>query len=209
MPLTFELSTLPQVYTSLYSSSIWFLKYDYTVNGLIKKYLTEAKYKNLHIVSIYEDESGYIWLGTFDNGLFRLEPNSGNVKRYSIDQGLRNANVIAINGSEDKIWLATLGGVTLCEKPNDLLEEAKGNYKFINYSDNEGPGSIFVYCVYIDKRGRVWFGTDGKGITVYENGKFTSYHDFDKSRGKVLSIKTINTMIQRTKPNVSLMIFCN
>ncbi len=161
-------------------------KYDYTVNGQIKKYLTEAKYKNLHIVSIYEDESGYIWLGTFDNGLFRLEPNSGNVKRYSIDQGLRNANVIAINGSEDKIWLATLGGVTLCEKPNDLLEEAKGNYKFINYSDNEGPGSIFVYCVYIDKRGRVWFGTDGKGITVYENGKFTSYHDFDKSRGKVV-----------------------
>jgi len=161
-------------------------RYDYTVNNGLKKYLTNSKYRNLHIVSIHEDESGYIWLGTFDNGLFRLEPHSGVVKRYSISEGLRNANVISINGTGNNLWLATLGGITLCEKPNDLLEEAKGNYKFINFSDKEGPGSSFVYCVFIDKKGRVWFGTDGKGITVYENGKFTNYSTFDNLKGKIV-----------------------
>ncbi len=161
-------------------------RYDYINSGSIRKFLTDPKYKNLHIVSIYEDASGYIWLGTFDNGLFRLEPNSGYVKRYSIGEGLINANIIAINGSGNKIWLATLGGISLCEIPDDLLEEAKGNYKFTNFPDIKGSGGSFVYCVYIDKKGRVWFGTDGKGISVYENGSFKSYSQFDNGKGKVV-----------------------
>jgi ligand-binding sensor domain-containing protein len=161
-------------------------KFDYTQPGSVRKYLTEAKYRNLHIVSLFEDEEGYIWIGTFDNGLYRLEPVSGNVKSFSEKDGLKNANVIAINGRGKNIWLATLGGVTLCERPDDTLSEAKGKYNFNNFPDKNGPGNVFVYCVYIDSKNRVWFGTDGRGIILFENGRFSKYDNFDKGKGKVV-----------------------
>lgn len=36
-------------------------------------------------------------------------------------------------------------------------------------------GINFIYKVFVDWIGRIWFGIDGKGIFVLENGKLYSY----------------------------------
>jgi hypothetical protein len=111
---------------------------------------------------------------------------SGEVERFGEKQGLKNANVIAINGRENKIWLATLGGIIYCECIENPLHPGVYTTRFFDFQGENGPGNVFVYSVFIDSRGRVWFGTDGRGLTMYDHGKFYNYPSIDKDRGKIV-----------------------
>lgn len=182
-----------QAITSDADGYIWFsnnrglFRYNYTgpENQNLKRYEI-LKNKNLHIVSLFEDDWGFLWIGTFDNGLYRLNTFNGEVKSFGVKEGLLNANVISISGQDNKLWLATLGGIISCDIIEDAKHPGKLYYKFSRPNDLSDPGEVFVYNVFIDSKNRVWFGTDGKGLSMYENGKFTSYTNFDKDRGKVV-----------------------
>jgi ligand-binding sensor domain-containing protein len=151
----------------------------------LKKYRID-KYKIPHIVSLFEDDWGFLWIGTFDNGLYRLNTLNGDVIRFGEKEGLVNANVISIDGKDNKLWLATLGGIIVCDIIENPIEPDKITYSFSRPKSMEGPGEIFVYEVFIDSKDRVWFGTDGSGISVYSNGTFKNYTNFDNERGKVV-----------------------
>ncbi len=172
--------------------NLWFsnhhglIRYNYRVPGSTKTFMNQPEYRNLHIVSLYEDETGYIWVGTFDNGLYRLDPITGSVKRYAESEGLQNANVISIGGKGNEIWLATLGGVTRCTTSSDPMDDLKGNVTFTYFPDSQGPSNTFVYSVYIDSRGTVWFGTDGKGLIQFSNGRFHPVTTSLGDKGKVV-----------------------
>ncbi len=182
-----------QAITSDPDGYIWFstnkglFRYDYTApeNQNIKKF-DLLKKKKLHIVSLFEDDWGFLWIGTFDNGLYRLNTLNGDVMSFGKKEGLANANVISISGRDNKLWLATLGGIISCEIIEDSKTPSKLYYKFSRPSDFSDPGEVFVYDVFIDSKNRVWFGTDGKGISMYANGKFTNYTNFDNGRGKIV-----------------------
>ncbi|MBK7433144.1 MAG: histidine kinase [Chitinophagaceae bacterium] len=53
-------------------------------------------------------------------------------------------------------------------------------YSFTNYNNIDNIGNNYIYSIYKDSKDRIWFGTDGKGITVLENGKFSR---IDKETG--------------------------
>ena len=57
----------------------------------------------------------------------------------------------------------------------DVNKDISSPYKFSNYNNIANIGNNYIYCVYKDSRNRIWFGTDGKGITVLENEQFKSY----------------------------------
>jgi ligand-binding sensor domain-containing protein len=182
-----------QAITSDADGYIWFstksglFRYNYTApeNQNLKKFEVLKK-KNLHIVSLFEDDWGFLWIGTFDDGLFRLNTLNGEVMSFGAKNGLANANVISISGHDNKLWLATLGGIISCDIIEDQKIPGKLYYNFSRPDDFSDPGEVFVYNVFIDRKNRVWFGTDGKGISVFENGKFKSFTDFDNGRGKVV-----------------------
>jgi ligand-binding sensor domain-containing protein len=155
------------------------------------------KFKVPHIVSLFEDDWGFLWIGTFDNGLYRLNTLNGEVLRFGEKEGLVNANVISITGKDSKLWLATLGGVIVCDIVENPIEPDKITYKFSSPTRMDGPGEIFVYDVFIDSKDRVWFGTDGRGISVFTKGKFTNFSNFDNGRGKV-----VYTIVEDKKGNI-------
>lgn len=182
-----------QAITSDADGYIWFstksglYRYNYTaLEGQNIKKFDILKKKNLHIVSLFEDDWGFLWIGTFDDGLYRLNTLNGDVMSFNERNGLANANVISISGRDNKLWLATLGGIISCDIIEDTKVPGKLYYNFSRPDDFSDPGEVFVYNVFIDSKNRVWFGTDGKGISVYENGKFKSYSNFDNGRGKVV-----------------------
>jgi len=168
-------------------------------NGLFKCHTAVSNYNvqqikvpsisNLHIVSLFLDDWGYLWIGTFDNGLYRLNTFNNEIKKFGIADGLKNANIVSIQGKDKKIWLATLGGLAEC-----TITESKNNpgdltYTFTSFGGANSPGEIFVYDVFVDSKKRVWFGTDGKGLSCLDKGKFKSFSAIDnKSNIVVYSI---------------------
>lgn len=164
--------------------NIWFannnglFRYRYAGNAS-EKIIHYPALDNLHIVSVFCDNESNIWIGTFDNGLFRYNPDKFELRRFTEKEGLENANVISVSGDGNTVWLATLGGISSCTVNGNQIS-------FNNYNKKEGPGNIFVYTVYIDSRKRVWFGTDGEGLTVYDKGQFRNYPEIDNGRGRIV-----------------------
>jgi ligand-binding sensor domain-containing protein len=181
-----------QAITSSKDGYIWLSKpsglfrFDYLANDQqrIRKYPLDASKKKLHVVSLYEDRFGFIWVGTFDDALYRLEPITGKVKKYTSKDGLINANIISISGDKDAFWLATLEGVVRCKITDSASNYNEPKYTFSNKQDFELPFNGFVYKIFVDSRGRVWFGTDGKGIVMYEKNKIQEFSNL--KNGKVI-----------------------
>jgi ligand-binding sensor domain-containing protein len=135
--------------------------------------------KGAQVISLFEDEKGRVWAGTFGNGLLCIHPELNQVRLFGEPDGLTNGNILSITGKGNQMWFATLGGAYMCNISENPF--AKGaQIDFINKSDQQFPGNNYIYSVFIDSRNRIWFGTDGKGITMLENSRFTR---FDKLNG--------------------------
>lgn len=138
-----------------------------------------------HIISLYEDDNGFIWAGTFGNGLFCIHPDGKKNRLFGETEGLSNGNILCIAGIGQQLWLATLGGAYKCEIAADPL--ASGHQvTFTNYGDQNFPGTNYIYTVFIDSRNRVWFGTDGRGISMLENGRFTNFNQANGLESNVI-----------------------
>ncbi|MEO1257387.1 MAG: two-component regulator propeller domain-containing protein [Bacteroidota bacterium] len=128
---------------------------------------------NLNTTSLYEDVFGNIWIGTFGEGLYIFQPNSGAVRHIHTANGLEDGNVLSIDGVDDRVWIATLGGAMEITYDQQVIQNGELGFRSISRKDNLGTN--FIYKVFIDSKGRVWFGTDGKGISVLENDVVKNY----------------------------------
>ncbi len=132
-----------------------------------------------HIISLFEDKYGVIWAGTFGSGLIAIDPLSLKTRLYSENDGLLNGNILSIAGKQGKLWLATLGGAFVSENSTGGFPN-RDNINFINYGEQHFPGNNYIYDVLVDSKDRVWYATDGKGISMLQNGRYTH---FNKSNG--------------------------
>ncbi len=129
----------------------------------------------LNIISLYQDKYDNLWLGTFGDGVVIYNPNTGNFRRIYEKYGLANGSILSIDGINGQVWLATLGGVTQFNTHQNPL--SIGSTEFKNLTEKSGLGTNFIYRVFIDSKGRTWFGTDGKGISVLEEGQLKNYSE--------------------------------
>ena len=129
------------------------------------------------MTSLCKDPSGFIWAGTFNYGVFRINPANGTWSRITEKEGLVNNNVLSISGHNDTLWLATLGGATVIILGPGYRDGIKS---LDSFDKTNGLVSNYIYSVYEDQKDRIWFATDGDGISVYDKGNFRTYN---KSNG--------------------------
>lgn len=127
----------------------------------------------LNVVSLYLDEFGRVWVGTFENGAYLFDPKTLRMRHLTEKDGLANNNVLSIAGANHQIWLATLGGVSQLKNTAGLLTGKPS--EFTNLTKADGLGTNFIYKVFIDSKKRAWFATDGQGISVLDNGNIQNY----------------------------------
>ncbi len=139
--------------------------------------------KPLNIISLYEDIYHHIWVGTFGQGVFVFDPFTKKSRHISEQHGLNNNSVLSIKGRKESIWLATLGGVTRITTSEQFLQSTLLNHR--NYLEENGLGANFIYNIYIDSKDRIWFATDGKGITVLDQNGFAN---FQQAQGQPLKV---------------------
>lgn len=139
--------------------------------------------------SVCKDKNGIIWFGTeegacrYDGKTFTSFPLPvPEVKEYPT--GIQRAKIIW-DIEEDKngdIWFATYGGLyrydTHLGTPagNGMLQ-TDSRPALTNYKAKEGLGTDFVFSIFEDKKGDLWFGTRN-GIVKYG---WTVFADFKVS----------------------------
>jgi signal transduction histidine kinase/ligand-binding sensor domain-containing protein len=123
-----------------------------------------------HVVSVspwhfYEDRQGNLWIGTLDEGLYRLQKQS--IVTYSKEQGLVDRDTYAIyQDRSNALWIGAWH--------SGLSRFADG--KFTNYTMGEGLPNELVTALFEDSEGRFWAGTHG-GLSLLDHGRFHPVSD--------------------------------
>lgn len=153
-----------------------------------------ANYNNSTITSIYCDENGIIWAGSFGNGLFRFDPYKVTFKQfyYSEDENSISSNyVLSICGNKNgSIWIgAFTGGLN---KLTRTIRNNKESFKFTNYINQAGkntfPARRITSVLIYNKE--LWIGAFGDGLykLITSPGGDTSFSliKFKSSKDKSL-----------------------
>ncbi|NOQ27718.1 MAG: SpoIIE family protein phosphatase [Bacteroidales bacterium] len=123
-------------------------------------------------ISLYKDNLGDIWAGTYGYGAFKINPITLEIKNFNSKNGLSNDNIIHISGDSQFIWLSTLGGGVSKYCLSGLKE-------FMTYTIEDGLSSNYVYSTFTDSENRTWIATDGGGVGYYKNDSIYAFANTD------------------------------
>ncbi len=127
---------------------------------------------NLTVQSIFEDEFGIIWLGTYSHGLLKL--NTRKIIFNRVKPAL-NFSVWSLKQSEDSNWwIGTSNGLYKLERDNKLEYIGNG----INKGSNSEKFQIRAIVEDFNLQEKIlWLGLLGGGISKYnvETGQTTNY----------------------------------
>jgi len=127
-------------------------------NGIFQPVPNELGGLPIQVLMI--DSHGMIWAAIAGGGLWRIEPDTGEVSQLPPANGRPVANIQQIyEDREGNIWLATSEGL---ERLSDV--------KFITYTTRDGLPSDNVGTVASGRSGLIWIGTAG-GLACLKNGK--------------------------------------
>ena len=131
------------------------------------------------ITSLYQDEAHNLWIGTMGKGIYLINTTTNAVQRMWELQGNESMSVLSITGRNNNIWISSLQGIY-------HTTVANGNYVFQNLTELSGIGINYIYHIYEDSKGRVWFATDGKGLVMMEDNRFIHYGEKEGLAAKVI-----------------------
>ncbi|QEC68552.1 hypothetical protein FRZ67_15015 [Panacibacter ginsenosidivorans] len=134
---------------------------------------------NTDISCLYQDKRGIIWIGTLGKGIVLLDPFTGKQSVVKEDSLLVNSNIISISGRDSTIWISGFEGIVCAKISNDF-------FRYTNYTGIEDIGSNYINYILPDSKGRAWFATDGKGLTLFDKEKFTSLQQQTSKFGNVV-----------------------
>lgn len=114
----------------------------------------------LPVTCISEDKHGNIWLGTYGNGVYKIEHSAS--RHYLVESGLHSDYCYAlISIDPDNLLVAHRGGISKIDLSSDMvisLEEDAG----INGSTEFNPNAVIS-----DGKDQIWFGTS-EGLIAYD-----------------------------------------
>ncbi len=126
---------------------------------------------NLVIESVKADATGLVWVGTYGNGLYVIDPGKKTISHYEANKkdpfSLSYNDVLCIN--EDKqggVWIGTDGGGV------SHYDKRLNNFAMI--TGNNVPEKISieqVRAITTDQYGGVWIGTSSTGAHLRRQTK--------------------------------------
>ena len=145
---------------------------------------------NNTVMDIVQDNSGYLWIGTFGGGIDRFEKKTENFIHFSNDplnpQTLPDNDILSLAVDRSGIlWVGShLGeGVTKVKENRskfNIIKKQPGNPNSLN--------DEVVWSILKDEKERLWIGTYRGGINLYNlrTGRFKAFM-FDEENSNSLS----------------------
>ncbi len=116
------------------------------------------------ISTLAHGTDGTIWFGTFGQGLYGLRAD-GSLREYDQANGLLEYGVRALLvDARGRLWIGSKFGVNTLD--GDRLR---------SYTIHQGLPNDNIWCLFQDRDGGIWLGTDGAGVLRYAGDRFVTW----------------------------------
>ncbi|WP_430412082.1 ligand-binding sensor domain-containing protein [Kordia sp.] len=127
------------------------------LDNLPEKSITKRNGLSVYnIREVFKDRQNNIWIGSSGGGLFKYEKN--NFRHYTKDNGLTANRIYAVHNFNKTLWFSTSESGLMTIDSTGIHRETVTS----EYLDKK------VKTITNDKEGRIWAGTEGKGIYIYQ-----------------------------------------
>lgn len=123
---------------------------------------------SINLSKMVTGKNGQIWVGTYGNGIYKLISNHQGGFILSRDMKIEfpdHLNILDLFlDSKNRLWAGSYGQGLYCydlttQKTSHFFAD-KNNHKSLHYND--------VLSIHQDYLGVLWFGTDGAGVSFYD-----------------------------------------
>ena len=156
------------------------------------------------IEPMMKDKDGFIWYGTFGDGVYQVDPVSLNYKHYihnpADPQSLSENSINCIfQDRSGTTWFGTFGaGVSILNPRANRFTLFKHN----PFNQNS-LASSFVWTICETSDSILWFGTDAHGISCYDQHRGTFRHfDHNPFDPSSLSHSSIRKVYQDSRDRI-------
>ena len=127
----------------------------------------ERKYYNANL--FFSDREGNVWIGS-EIGLHKYLGEL--FKVYNEDNFLPSNLIWSVKSdSKNRLWVGSSKGLTQLVFPENGNDIDYENPEVTNYSTSNGLTENLIISVCEDQQGRIWAGTENKGINIIQPGK--------------------------------------
>lgn len=111
-------------------------------------------------ITIYEDDRGNLWFGTYGNGAVRYDKRDGIFTHFGPDSGLAGNDVLCIlqDGNRD-IWMSTASGLS-------VYNQRSGKFRNFYEYDGTGGDQFHEKAGLESRSGKLYFGGN-HGVTYF------------------------------------------
>lgn len=195
-------------YTELKRSRQFFIEGDVfwvgTANGLYKIDMhgkKEEVIKNADIRALFRDKDGIIWVGTLDNGCYRIFPQEPrNIEKFELFLPYGGKSIDVRCFTQDKlgnIWIGTFEGIYMREPHSG---------KTIFYTSDgivNGLKHSSIYSLLTDRDGTVWVGSYYGGLDyLTKNARGFKKYNYNPYRSDCLGFPFVGDMVEDKRGNL-------
>ncbi len=114
------------------------------------------------VLSILEDSSRRVWIGTDGDGIYRLNADRKVDRHYATDRLPASVVLAVFEDSKKRIWLGTyLHGLFLYDEAADRFRSVKLHV--------DGKAVKDIYTINENTDGTLWIGTNENGLCLYNH----------------------------------------
>lgn len=133
-------------------------------DGSVKNFSDKDGFDNNYIMCIYQDNDGFVWVGTDGGGIYLMKDGAV-VRKITTDSGLAGNVVFKISQDIDsRYWICTGTGISCFKGKVQKLAEKKGSLEFSNLTSANGLGSDSIFQLLVDENDYAWM-ISNRGIS--------------------------------------------
>jgi signal transduction histidine kinase/DNA-binding NarL/FixJ family response regulator/streptogramin lyase len=133
------------------------------LNGEINRPEADKKFPGYIYQSALYDSENYLWLGTYNKGLLRIDPNGSGVRQFSyngLDPNSLPSNDVrcVYEGKDHTIWIGTSRGLSKYDRKTQSITRVP----------LQATREFNIRAIREDNNNTLWMGTYGAGVITYQ-----------------------------------------